>query len=320
MARVVSASPMPGTRRCEALDIFRVVCAVMVVGIHTHLLQVETPWLGFVLGNGLFRVAVPFFLMLSGYYWGTRISSQRDFIRWGARILGLYAFWMLIYLPFYAHSTLKGLLPTLVFGYHHLWFVPAMLLGGAMLYGLRSLSAISLLAISGGLFLGGLVLQYGSLLHVVPGYYFIYRNFLFFGFPLMALGYVAQRENFKLSTRGALAMVLVGLAGVIVENQILFNWGIAQGGVDFYLFMPALAGGFLMMLQNMKGATNLELWPKFWMNLSSSMYFVHPLFIAGVTFWVPQISSVSLFLLAAGAAALSVFPLSILAQRVWFVL
>ena len=56
------------SRRCPALDRFRLLSAVLVVMIHTSPLSSYTALGDFLLTRVLSRVAVPFFLMGSGYF------------------------------------------------------------------------------------------------------------------------------------------------------------------------------------------------------------------------------------------------------------
>ena len=60
--------------RGAALDRFRLIAAVLVVAIHTSPLATWTQAGDFWLTRVLARVAVPFFLMVTGYFLGDRKS------------------------------------------------------------------------------------------------------------------------------------------------------------------------------------------------------------------------------------------------------
>ena len=55
-------------RRDEGIDLFRVFAAIMVVAIHTFPFQSITPFLDEMITLTVFRVAVPFFFMITGYF------------------------------------------------------------------------------------------------------------------------------------------------------------------------------------------------------------------------------------------------------------
>ena len=51
-----------------SLDILKIIMAFFVVFLHMHLFKEVYPSLSYVLVNGLFRLGVPTFLIISGYY------------------------------------------------------------------------------------------------------------------------------------------------------------------------------------------------------------------------------------------------------------
>ena len=54
--------------RNKGLDYLRLVLAFMVVGIHTNFLGEISPFAAYLMGGGLFRIAVPIFFLISGFY------------------------------------------------------------------------------------------------------------------------------------------------------------------------------------------------------------------------------------------------------------
>lgn len=133
----------------------------MVVGLHTNLFYTLSWGLNFISVNGAFRVAVPVFFVLAGYYFYS-ISTFEKFKAWAKRLIILYAFWMVVYVPFYTpifdmftmlNST--PLVATLAFGFFHLWYVIGMLMGGALLWLIRDWRTKPLLLVAGGLYVLG---------------------------------------------------------------------------------------------------------------------------------------------------------------------
>jgi fucose 4-O-acetylase-like acetyltransferase len=83
-----------------SIDYLKVALALSVVLLHLNFLRVDLPELGFILVNGVFRLAVPLFLIITGYYF-TQITTFGKFKSWFFRILILYVIWMIFYLPYW---------------------------------------------------------------------------------------------------------------------------------------------------------------------------------------------------------------------------
>ncbi|MCI9132808.1 MAG: acyltransferase [Lachnospiraceae bacterium] len=211
----------PGRNR--SLDLFRIVAAILIVAIHTSPLETYSELADFILTRIVARVAVPFFFLVTGYYvlpkcLGSsgkgRNQRRRSFWNYEKKNLYLYLGAILLYLPvnWYAGNlkgpwTLGGLLQELVFQgtFYHLWYLPGLLLGMLLVYGLGKLVPYRiLLAISAVLYvigLGGdsyygLVSQwkpleafYGWIFAVSP----YTRNGVFFAPLFLCLGYGLSR-------------------------------------------------------------------------------------------------------------------------------
>lgn len=123
------------------IDFFRVFAAVLVIAIHTAPFSVISGDLDFLLTYCLGRIAVPFFLMTTGYFvlgpWkadGCRGSARiRRFLK---KTLLLYLSASLLYLPVNLYSggfpdTAGAFLRMLFFDgmFYHLWYFPAAALG-----------------------------------------------------------------------------------------------------------------------------------------------------------------------------------------------
>ncbi|MGK0788285.1 hypothetical protein [Klebsiella pneumoniae] len=102
--------------------------------------------------------------MINGYYFHENISHVESFKKWLKRGIVLFFVWQAIYLPLYlpiedlSYNRLAVFLSQLIFGYHHLWYISAMVLGGIILFALRDKPYS--LALSLFLFIIGCCLQY----------------------------------------------------------------------------------------------------------------------------------------------------------------
>ena len=66
-------------QRNEAVDIFRVICAFLVIIGHTRPFIQLNSNLDFFFTNVLLRIAVPFFFIVSGYFFYSNIKINNDY-------------------------------------------------------------------------------------------------------------------------------------------------------------------------------------------------------------------------------------------------
>ncbi len=204
---------MYATKNYGGLDRFRIAAALLVIAIHTSPLASMNESADFFLTRVLARVAVPFFLMVTGQFVVARFldpSPENSSIlgKYLKKALLLYAFCILLYLPIgiyaghYENLTAGSALRMLVFDgtFYHLWYFPASILGILLIWlmsrflGLRSMTAVSGLLYIIGLF-GD---SYYGLVQKVPVLESIYeflfrvssytRNGLFFAPLFLILG------------------------------------------------------------------------------------------------------------------------------------
>ena len=122
--------------RQGGIDSFRLISALLIVAIHTGPLSSWSIGADALVTYTLGRVAVPFFLMVTGYFVLAPALEGKSAARWWKRTGALYLLATLLYLPV---SLYAGNLPTdplaflrwlLLDGtFYHLWYLPAVLLG-----------------------------------------------------------------------------------------------------------------------------------------------------------------------------------------------
>ena len=252
MADGPSAAPVP--HRSASVDVLRLVLAYMIIGLHGHFLGDVSPRLRYLLEEGLFRIAVPLFFMISGFF--LERGGWRGMRRWLRHLLWLYALWMAVYAAYWlphTHPTLAGAIIRAIFGYYHLWFLPALAMAGILLMALRLCGGrwLAVLAVLAGSL--GLAIQLASNLQLaglIPGEGlespYLFRNFAVFGFPFMALGMFLARVEPRLrpSPQILAAALVSGLALLLAENMLnlwLFGPEVAvELQVSLYLLCPAI--------------------------------------------------------------------------------
>lgn len=149
------------------LDWFRPAAALLVVANHTSPLYDLSPAADTLLTQVLARVAVPFFLMVTGYFLLPRLERGGVWVLlpFFRRTLLLYAGATLLYLPLQLYKGCRPdgwqMLRDLLFDgtFYHLWYLPALLLGMALLCllprrGLPLWAALYLLGLLGDSYYG----------------------------------------------------------------------------------------------------------------------------------------------------------------------
>ena len=276
---------VPTSRQYPAVDIAKLLCAVLIVMIHvppfgsanaTPLAQAGNFFLRFYLG----RIAVPFFFISAGFFLFRKTDPTaydptpcKQYI---LRILRLYGVWTVLYLPWVirdARADGKTLLTgtvsflrnfLLTGSYNHLWYLPALAVAVALVSWLlrKGVTPGRVLCISFLLYCVGLLgqswffllkpLEGTALFSVLRLYEKIFtttRNGVFFGFPFVALGmYLAYRPS-GLRKWPSGILFLVSMAVLYLEVRFTQGKGEAPGR-DMYVFLvPAAYFALSFLLQ-----------------------------------------------------------------------
>lgn len=271
-------APVAGqdTRRNHALDLLRCVLAIAVVAIHANPLIGLGATANDLLTNGICRIAVPMFFIINGYYIAATHRDAPTFLAWARRLLALYVFWMVVYAPFYlgpAGHSLVQTLKTLVIGYLQLWYVISLLVAGTLLYLTRKLDDSALFQLASVLFLAGVGLQYWSFYSRLPEHFGIYRNGLFFAYPLLTLGYLMRKGFFEGLLRWRTPLLLLGL--VAFTGELVAAHAADRPGVGFDIY----ASLFLIcpLIFDVVRRSSAPIQAPYAAKLSSVIYFAHPL-------------------------------------------
>lgn len=269
-----------------ALDRFRLIAALLVVCIHTSPLDSVTPLGNFVLTRIFCRVAVPFFLMVSGHFLAA--GQWRSLGRFWRKTLLLYGLAILLYLPlnWYTGSPwgwewIKALLTDGTF--YHLWYFPALLLGVPLARLLARLGMPAALTLASVLYLiglggdsyYGLAAQVPALGQCYDRLFFLSsytRNGLFF-VPLFVL---LGAADVRLRHRAAGAGFLLSLAAMTAEGLLLHTLG-TQRHDSMYLALPLCMLFLFALLQSTNQGRDQQA-----RRLSLLVYLLHPWSIVAV--------------------------------------
>jgi len=269
------------------LDLLKILMAFMVVGLHSGFLK-DVSMLGYHLTvQGVFRLAVPAFFVISGFYfYGAVVKNNHK--TWIKRILILYAVWMTFYSYIwlrpsdYSFWNIIEIIRTVFFGYYHLWYLPGLLGAALLMICTKNLPLKILVPLALTCFLTGVGLQYLGNYHYFEGHTldtflnknWIHRNALFFGYPFFVIGFLAKKHalHVKLPLRGLMMLSIIALVCLLAESVFNFYLGGSHGGIDNFLTLIIAAPSIVLlcMKKDIKGVSkDIALY-------ANGIYFIHP--------------------------------------------
>lgn len=306
------------SKRNNSTDIFRYICALLVLSIHTDFLSEYSASLSFFITQILARIAVPFFFSVSGYFFISKLEqgkecALRQFVK---HILIPYLFWSTIYMLMGAASTiinkssLSAFFVKFIFDFFFngsvdtLWFIPALIYSAiftTILYKIGQKKTLLPIAIALYL-IGCLGVSYYSIGIHIPVLQNLYqlecfdtiRHIFFMGIPFFAAGILVRRiiEGLLTTKSSTKALWLVFVVGLLLFfGEILLVRKLAlEKGITITLFLFPLIICILLLLLKYP----LDRWNKLgWYGnkLASFTYYSHPLFINILLFLGPKIVS-----------------------------
>jgi surface polysaccharide O-acyltransferase-like enzyme len=225
----------------------------MVISVHLHSFEQfsdsTSRWLHLLINQGS-RWVIPFFTIIAGYFWGMKVRKSNQLLqfslRYGLRLLMLWAFWCVIYLiipddiealrnygfsafikvPFWRLLVLLRNPQTLLFvgSSYHLWFFIALLWAMAITTTvLRFGEEKWLLWIGGMLYLFGLIAGSWSTTPIGITIPFHTKHGPFFSTIFFIIGWYLSSGRFIFSHKIILILILGGLGMHIWEVYLL--WG-----------------------------------------------------------------------------------------------
>lgn len=283
------------------LDVFKLIAALLVICIHTSPLSSFNCNADFILTRIVARIAVPFFLMVTGcfilpQYLFDKSSDARPLRRFVKKAVLLYAVASVIYLPINLYAGhFKGLgaedvIRMVLFDgtFYHLWYLPASILGVLLVYlsakrlPFRGVLGVALLLYGIGL-LGDSYFGVVSEVPVLRSLYdagfhvFSYTRNGFFYAPVFLVmgawfGHAPQRHTPKFNAVG----FAFSLAIMSVEGFALRYLGWQRHDSMYIALLPCMYFLYpLVLAWNRKQNGYLR-------TVSTWIYLIHPLFIVAV--------------------------------------
>lgn len=292
------------TNKGISIDIWRFAASFLVAAIHISPFEKINGELEFFFTAVLGRIAVPLFLMITGYYiLDMARENKKALVSYTAKILKLYIFCIFLYLPLNVYMGLEGTAEgkpeTLILSvlkdifingtFYHLWYFPALISGLWAVYflikrtGKKAGIAITCLLYIIGLFGDG---YYGFIEGngIIKGFYDALfnisdytRNGLFYAPVFLYMGYLIKRAGKKGTYDFMYAFLLFLLMSA--EGIILHRSGM-QRHTAMYLFLVPLMYFLFRALIFQSGSENRKL-----RNMASYVYIFHPFLIVAVRFF-----------------------------------
>lgn len=289
----------------NTLDMVKFIMSILVVLIHAAPLVEYEGYIGYVVNQGVTRIAVPFFFIVSGFFLYHTINKDK-FMSWSLKIVKMYVLWSIFYLPvsvIYLSTVSElsitqlianRLMPNILFGYYHLWFLPAMIMGGFILYTLSTLSNKKLILLSSAIYFTSCFLWYG-VTYGIPivnsavvdsGYL---RTGMFFGFPLMCAGYlIAKNQSIKILKNKKIMILLLLLSFILLISEATYNFNNRKILGDILFSVPFVAVTiFILSLYK----SSIPAYVDFGF-MSKDIYYIHVVFLmfwGKFTFGIPHI-------------------------------
>lgn len=246
----------------RAIDFCKFICAIMVIAIHCPPLDDFSNILSFALKNIFCRVAVPFFFIAAGFFFTNKANQKRKAMGYVSRLLILYVIYTFVYMPL---AWMKGWMNDLktyirksimIRSYIHLWFFVALIMAVILLCFCvnqlhitdKVLLIISVILYSVGVAGNAYITMLPSEIqnNVWIGAYYKYfettRNGIFFGFPLVAIGYLIGKNKKKIYKCNYFKWTLLFFAGTLLETLISVRWtGLSSRDISFMLFPTSIS-------------------------------------------------------------------------------
>ncbi len=262
------------------IDIFKFVCALLVLMIHTQPLSSFSELISAGLRTMVFPIAVPFFFATTGFFFFKKLSNSEPsetknvIVGTEKRLVFLYLFYSAVYFPFVLKGWLSdGIQIKEVLSYLHSFFIYSSF--STIWYLLASAVAVLLayvsfkkLGIKLGFLIslipycfGTLISSYYGIVNKIPffsiiidGYHTVFlhiKNGLLFGWVYVMLGgiiYKLYSEN-KIKSKPLLYVGMIGTFGMVCVEalaQYVFHW--ENKGVDLKFFLIPFTFFFICVL------------------------------------------------------------------------
>ncbi len=292
------------------INFTRFICSILVIGIHTSPLQGIEPNLNYFTRSILFRLAVPFFFINSGYFLADKLfCSDKKYVKEYVRkyileILNIYIFWTIVYtlLNFRIYFGDGNLLKNIILfiarflfkgAYIQLWYLPALCVSVYLIYMILDKHNIYILFIySIGFYIFALFgdLYYGLIDNTIIGsimniYFSLFGemfNSFTWGMIFIVSGIIINKYSIasKIRYRGFFTIILFII--FTIESSILKSFDIPKDNctsISLLFLAPMLFIFVLTLDERFKNIKFVKKYSKMFKDMSLLIYLVHGMFL-----------------------------------------
>ena len=288
------------------IDLFRIVCAVMVVIIHAKPFKDVNPYFESFFVNYFPRIAVPFFLCTISFYYVQKLNSGISVKSTWIRLFRVYVFWSAVYFVYslvYSLATnrfsILSFLENTVYGFfvngigYQLWFFPAVFLGLFILTICHKLKILKFASIFSLVFyiiglLGSIYYEVGMKIPLIssliskPFFYAYVQRPLSLGLNFIFMGYFLCEFLKSYKKNNKIIFVLFAITVLLFFLEIfLARYFNLYSNVKLSVFLYPLT--FLVMTLLLSNSTQNKKIIKFskaTRDISNFMYYSHVLVLA----------------------------------------
>jgi surface polysaccharide O-acyltransferase-like enzyme len=258
-------------QRNLTVDILKLAMAFLVVALHGNMLSETSALAHYLLHNGIARLGVPVFLLISGFYFYNvkEPVRARAFIE---KLCILYVVWFALYAVLWYNDPPISIVKEFVVGWYHLWYLSHSAAAFALLWLLRGRPK-TLFALSVVFALCGLTIQYGAAYGLWPEKLYTWRNALLFCFPFIYIGYSINRCRAHKRKPNLPLLLVPGFCLLMLEAFL--NYRFSGAAFDILASLYFVAPLLLVVAQRGKvrsGGKTLA-------QCSTVVYLVHALFL-----------------------------------------
>lgn len=303
-------------KQYASIDITKFFFAICILFLHTGAYH-DMPG-GWYIQHSILRLAVPFFFVTSGFFWGCKvweadgISLWQKFLRYEKRLLYPYIVFtginsLLAAIDMYSKGeSIKWMLYHLAYAiifypYGALWYVWACMVGMFILYlflkhsSVRWAMAVGLICYIIALLCNSYYFMLeGTPLNGIANTYLTVaktpRNGIFEGFPLLLLGVMLAKYRERLIGEKKImyGVVILFVCVIILNCEInLIEMRATEHETELFAAQPALVAALLILLLNCtwEGPDNIGMVRK----MSIGMYFIHRPVLTCLRFFLAHI-------------------------------
>lgn len=315
---------MTDGRRNNSVDCFRYLCALLVVAIHTTPFLEFSPTFSFFVSQIISRIAVPFFFLISGYYF--EIERAGRILR---KHIVTYTIWSI---PFFVYTFLVDFrhggivyafkdcaVGFLLFGSTEpYWFFPALIISLLLILVLSRKAPhwviwiVSLILYIVGVLGGAYYHAVGINVPVLSvlyewKLYTPFRRIVLMGFPFTLLGYSLRRWCRSFTWAGKPSLVIVMAVLFFVEAAFIHHFHLGRDNITTLALYPLMISIMAFLIEKpMADQTTLG---KVFRTLASITYLFHPVLLLAVKIASLELSTtaqfVSAVIISGGAAVLA---------------